>query len=83
MSIRIGQKLPDSMLYKLGENGPETINFSSLYRDRKLAIFGLPGAFTTTCSKTHLPSILDTAFEQSQISKDFTAKSFCKINFKS
>ena len=63
MSIKIGQKLPDSILYRLGGNGPETINFSSLYSDRKLAIFGLPGAFTTTCSKTHLPSILDTATE--------------------
>ena len=63
MSIKIGEKLPDSTLHRLGENGPETINFSSLYRDRKLAIFGLPGAFTTTCSKTHLPSILDTVSE--------------------
>ena len=63
MSIKIGQKLPDSILHRLGENGPETINFSSLYINRKLAIFGLPGAFTTTCSKIHLPSILDTAAE--------------------
>ena len=63
MSIKIGEKLPDSTLHRLGENGPETISFSSLYTDRKIAIFGLPGAFTTTCSKTHLPSILDTVSE--------------------
>ena len=30
MSIEIGQKLPDSTLYKIGENGPETIKLSSL-----------------------------------------------------
>ena len=63
MSIKIGQKLPDSTLHRLGGSGPETIKFSSLYTNRKLAIFGLPGAFTTTCSKIHLPSILDTAAE--------------------
>ena len=63
MSIKIGEKLPDSTLHRLGRNGPETINFASLYTNRNLAIFGLPGAFTTTCSKTHLPSILDTAAE--------------------
>ena len=63
MSIKIGQKLPDSTLYKLGESGPETTKLSSFYTNRKLAIFGLPGAFTPTCSKAHLPTIIETAAE--------------------
>ncbi len=61
MSIEIGQKIPDSTLYKIGGNGPETIKLSSLYTNRKLAIFAMPGAFTPTCSTGHLPSIIKTA----------------------
>ena len=61
MSIEIDQKLPDSTLYKIGGNGPETIKLSSLYTNRKLAIFAMPGAFTPTCSRAHLPSIIETA----------------------
>ena len=60
MSIEIGQKLPDSTLYRIGGNGPETIKLSSLYTNRKLAIFAMPGAFTPTCSRGHLPSIIET-----------------------
>ena len=61
MSIKIGQKLPDSTLYKLGKSGPETTKLSSLYTNRKLAIFALPGAFTPTCSTSHLPTIIEAA----------------------
>ncbi len=61
MSIEIDHKLPDSTLYKIGGNGPETIKLSSLYTNRKLAIFAMPGAFTPTCSRAHLPSIIETA----------------------
>ena len=59
MSIKIGQKLPDCTLYKLGKSGPETTKLSSLYTNRKLAIFALPGAFTPTCSHSHLPTIIE------------------------
>ena len=61
MSIKIGQKLPDSTLYKLGKSGPETTKLSSLYTNRKLAIFALPGAFTPTRSQSHLPTIIEAA----------------------
>lgn len=61
MTIAVGTKLPEASLGRVGEKGPEAVTLSELSRDKKLVIFGLPGAFTRTCSKTHLPSFIRTA----------------------
>ncbi|HBN30768.1 MAG TPA: peroxiredoxin [Rhodobacteraceae bacterium] len=61
MIIAVGTKLPEANLGRVGEKGPEAIALSSLSKGKKLVIFGLPGAFTSTCSKTHLPSFIRTA----------------------
>ena len=40
----------------LWENTPgETVNIAELFKDKKGIVFGVPGAFTPGCSKTHLP----------------------------
>lgn len=61
MTIEVGTNLPEANLAKVGENGPEFVKLSSLSAGKKLVIFGLPGAFTRTCSATHLPSFIRTA----------------------
>jgi len=61
MTIAVGTKLPEASLGRVGEKGPEAVTLSELSKDKKLVIFGLPGAFTRTCSKTHLPSFIRTA----------------------
>lgn len=58
MTISVGQKLPEGHLMRLGEAGPEPVSVSALTGGRKLALFGLPGAFTATCSVAHLPSFM-------------------------
>ncbi len=58
MTISVGDKLPDATLGFIGETGPETVSLSSLSAGQSLVIFGLPGAFTRTCSATHLPSFI-------------------------
>ncbi|MCH8529948.1 MAG: peroxiredoxin [Saccharospirillum sp.] len=58
MSIEIGQTLPDVTLYRMGEGGPVSESFESLFKGQKVAIFGLPGAFTPTCSESHLPGFI-------------------------
>ena len=51
--IKVGEKFPNIKLY---ENLPTNIvNTAELFAGKKSIIFGVPGAFTPGCSKTHLP----------------------------
>ncbi|MFY0619774.1 peroxiredoxin [Shimia sp.] len=61
MTISVGDTLPSSTLMKVGSNGPEPVSVDGLTRGRKVVVFGLPGAFTSTCSSAHLPSFMRTA----------------------
>ena len=58
MTISVGDQLPDASLLRLGEDGPESIDLSSLTSDRRVVIFGLPGAYTGTCTTAHVPSFI-------------------------
>lgn len=61
MTISEGAQLPDANLSRVGDAGPEFIQLSSLSKDKRIVLFGLPGAFTRTCSAAHLPSFIRTA----------------------
>lgn len=61
MTIATGVKLPEANLLRMGENGPEAVKLSDKLKDRKVVIFGLPGAYTGTCSTAHVPSFIRTA----------------------
>ena len=63
MTIAVGDTLPEATLMKLGEKGPEPVELSALTSGRKVVIFGLPGAFTPTCSAKHLPGFTEKAGE--------------------
>ena len=58
MSISVGEKLPEATLLRMGENGPEQVSLSGLTSGKKVVIFGLPGAYTGTCSTAHVPSFV-------------------------
>lgn len=60
MSIQPGDIFPAGKLLKLGEGGPEAVDTGDLAGGR-VAIFGLPGAFTGTCTNAHIPSFIRTA----------------------
>ena len=60
MAISQGDKLPDAVLRRMGDNGPEEITIDALTACRKIVLFGLPGAFTPTCSSAHVPSFMRT-----------------------
>ncbi|PVA06312.1 peroxiredoxin [Thalassorhabdomicrobium marinisediminis] len=60
MTISVGDKLPDAMLVKMGEEGPEQISVSTLTEGRNVVLFGLPGAYTGTCTTAHVPSFIRT-----------------------
>lgn len=60
MSIQTGDSFPEGTLLRAGENGPESVPTSELTSGR-VALFGLPGAFTGTCTNAHMPSFVRTA----------------------
>lgn len=60
MSVTKGDQFPAGSLLRVGDNGPESVDTSVLSNGR-VAIFGLPGAFTSTCSNAHIPSFIRTA----------------------
>ena len=56
MKIKEGEKLPQAEFFYLNENnGVKTIDTKTLFANKKIILFGLPGAFTSTCSAKHLP----------------------------
>lgn len=63
MTISVGDKLPDVTLVKATENGPEQVNAAEYFKDKKVALFSVPGAFTPTCSARHLPGYVEKADE--------------------
>jgi peroxiredoxin len=58
MTISKGDTLPAAQFLKMGDAGPEQIDLASLSDGQKIVIFGLPGAFTGTCSTIHLPGFM-------------------------
>ena len=63
MTIKVGDKLPAGKLAEFIEVetagcalGPNEFTLEDLTRGRKIALFGVPGAFTPTCSAQHVPS---------------------------
>lgn len=61
MTIAEGTRLPEATLLKMGDAGAETVRLADKLKGRKVVIFGLPGAYTGTCSTAHVPSFIRTA----------------------
>jgi cytochrome c peroxidase len=61
MTIAVGSKLPEATLLQMGANGAEAVQLADRLKGRKVVIFGLPGAYTGTCSTAHVPSFIRTA----------------------
>jgi peroxiredoxin len=63
MAINAGETLPDVSLTLMGQNGPAPIQTKDYFAGRKVVLFSVPGAFTPTCHKSHLPSFLEKSIE--------------------
>lgn len=61
MTIAVGDTIPSIKLMQMGANGPEAVTTDDLFKGKKVVIFGVPGAFTPTCSAKHLPSFVQHA----------------------
>jgi len=57
--IQVGDKLPEATLRTLGAAGIDKVKTGDFFAGKKVVLFAIPGAFTPTCTKTHLPSYVN------------------------
>lgn len=57
--IEVGQRVPSVTLRQATADGISEINTAELFAGKKVVMFSLPGAFTSTCSSKHLPSYVN------------------------
>jgi peroxiredoxin len=58
MPIKAGDKLPNATFRVMTGEGPKPRTTDEVFKGKKVALFGVPGAFTPTCNNLHLPSFL-------------------------
>ena len=63
MAIEKGASLPEGTLVRVTDDGPEEIAAKEFFADRRVILFGVPGAFTPTCHNTHMPPFVARAEE--------------------
>ncbi len=61
MTIKVGDRIPSATLHHMTEDGVAGLSTDELFKGKRVALFGLPGAFTPTCSGQHLPGFVANA----------------------
>ena len=61
MKQKVNDQIPDTKIFHLVDGEPKEQNISEVLGSKKIILFGLPGAFTATCSKFHLPGYVKNA----------------------
>ena len=56
--IKIGDSIPNSTITVIDANGQKNISASEYFAGKKVVLLALPGAFTPTCSESHLPGFI-------------------------
>jgi len=59
--IKIGDRIPSVNVREVKEGGVQEVATDEFFKGRKVALFAVPGAFTSTCSVKHLPSFVNNA----------------------
>ena len=59
MKIKENDMLPEVNFFYLTNNEPKSISTSELFKNKKILLVGVPGAFTPTCSLEHLPGFIE------------------------
>ena len=61
MTIKVGDRLPNVTVRQVTPDGPKPVQTKDYFAGKKIVLFGLPGAFTPTCHKNHLPGFIANA----------------------
>lgn len=59
MTIKVGDRLPDAKFVTMGPEGPKTLTTAEVFAGKKVALFAVPGAYTPTCHKQHMPGFVE------------------------
>src|SRR5271165_7466995 len=71
MTIKVGDRLPNVSVRLVTPDGPKPVETKDYFGRSKVVLFGLPGAFTPTCHKNHLPGFIvsEAAFKAKGVGK--------------
>ena len=58
MTVKVGDRLPNVSVRLVTPDGPKPVETKDYFAAKKVVLFGLPGAFTPTCHKNHLPGFI-------------------------
>jgi glutaredoxin/glutathione-dependent peroxiredoxin len=61
MTIKVGDRLPNATFTVMTPDGPKPKTTDEFFKGKKVVLFAVPGAFTPTCHKNHLPGFLQNA----------------------
>src|SRR5579863_3852865 len=78
MTIKVGDRLPNVTFRLIAEDGPLPVATNDFFSGKKVVLFGLPGAFTPTCHKNHLPGYI--ANEQAFKAKGVDVVAMTSVN---
>jgi peroxiredoxin len=58
MTIAVGDRIPDVQLKMVTDHGTETVSTADVLGKGRVVLFGVPAAFSPTCSDVHLPGFV-------------------------
>jgi len=58
MAINVGDRLPATKFRVMTPEGPAWKTTDEIFKGKKVALFAVPGAFTGTCHKQHMPTVV-------------------------
>lgn len=61
MAIAVGDRIPDAQFTLVTKDGHTNTSTAEYFQGRTVALVGVPGAFTPTCSAKHLPGFVEQA----------------------
>lgn len=78
MTIKVGDKLPDVSFTTMTAEGPKPMTTAEIFGGKKVALFAVPGAYTPTCHKSHMPGFVERAAELK--AKGYTTVACTSVN---
>ncbi len=61
MTIKVGDRVPNATFMTMTADGPKPKSSDELFKGKKVVLFAVPGAFTPTCHRNHLPGFVKNA----------------------
>jgi glutaredoxin/glutathione-dependent peroxiredoxin len=59
MAIQVGDTLPNVTFTVMTADGPKPVTTADIFEGKKIALFAVPGAYTPTCHKDHMPGFVE------------------------